>query len=364
MSNNLLDVIKEIFRSYNYSVSTVNQDYDLLAKKAGNGIAIKVVNGVSADDVKEFAGSIKTAKAKGLMISLAEFSEDAKKAAKQQDLLLWDRPELERQIGKAVLVGFESAEKQDIVHEEAEAAPADISALTRELYAKPSEKPKAASKAVKKPEPKQVELEPPAEEPEVVEAPAEEEEDTKIPLHAIPPKVKMADAVRISGNIGRAEDLECSMKFIPFWKYDYSLDVMSKYKDVTVPLNGKGSKIINAINKAVFPTPAAKPVESVDLPDAPYNIEMALLTQEEAVAMAVKTIIEEHSKQIRFKATIGEAAMVEHKKFSPKPSDIRMQIEMLYIPFWAIRSHKGYMEINALDGKPTQMPIDDGAEIL
>lgn len=364
MSNNLLDVIKEIFSSYNYSVSTVNQDYDLLAKKAGNGIAIKVVNGVSADDVKEFAGSIKAAKAKGLMISMAEFSEDAKKAAKQFDLLLWDRPELERQIGKAVLVGFDSAESEEA--EKEEAAPADISALTRELYAKPSDKPKAASpKAAKKPEPKQAELEPPAEEPETVDAPpAEEEEDTKIPLHAIPPKVKMADAIRISGNIGRAEDLECSMKFIPFWKYDYSLDVISKYKDVTVPLNGKGSRIINAINKSVFPTPAAKPVESVDLPDAPYNIEMAVMTQEEAVAMAVKTIIEDHSKSIRFKATIGEAAMVEHKRFSPKPSDIKLQIDMLYIPFWAVRSHKGYMEINALDGKPTQMPIDDGAEIL
>ncbi len=41
-----------------------------------------------------------------------------------------------------------------------------------------------------------------------------------------------------------------------------------------------------------------------------------------------------------------------------------MQMELLYIPYWTVRSHKGYMEINAYDGKPTKMPMDDGAEIL
>lgn len=158
--------------------------------------------------------------------------------------------------------------------------------------------------------------------------------------------------------------MECALKFIPFWKYDYSLDVIAKYKDITVPLSGKGSRVINAINKNVTPAPTVKPVEAIEIPDAPYNIEMTILTQEEANAMAMKAIIDEHSKTLRFKGTQGEAAIVEHKRFSPKPSDIDIRMELLYIPFWAVRSHKGYMEINAYDGKPTQMPIDDGAEIL
>jgi hypothetical protein len=89
-----------------------------------------------------------------------------------------------------------------------------------------------------------------------------------------------------------------------------------------------------------------------------------VVTQEEATAMAVKAIIEENTKTVRFKGTQGEAAIVEHKKFQPRPQDIELNMELLYIPFWAVRSHKGYMEINAYDGKPTKMPIDDGAEIL
>ena len=102
------------------------------------------------------------------------------------------------------------------------------------------------------------------------------------------------------------------------------------------------------------PAPAVKPIENVDLPDAQYNVEQTVVTKEEATAMAIKAIIEENTKNLRFKAMQGEAAMVEHKKFQPKASDIDIEMELLYIPFWAIRSHKGYMEINAYDGKADQ----------
>jgi hypothetical protein len=122
--------------------------------------------------------------------------------------------------------------------------------------------------------------------------------------------------------------------------------------------------MINSINKNVDNVPPLKPIDGVEIPDVPYNINQAILTEEEARAMAMKTIIAEHSKEVRFKGTQGEAAFVEHKKFTPKNTDVNLTMEMIYVPFWAVRSHKGYMEINACDGKPTQAPMDDGAEIL
>ncbi|MCD1294784.1 hypothetical protein CUJ83_07200 [Methanocella sp. CWC-04] len=383
MSNNLLDVIKEIFSTYNYAVSAGNQGFDLLAKKTNNTVAIKLSDSMSVDELGSFMGSFGEMNAKGLVVTMGYFSEDVKLFAKQHDILLWERPELEMQIGKAVLISFEG--KPDPFMETAETAsqPAqkkDISAITQELYTRVPEKAEKSSKKLasilpekaqaksaakaEKPEPV---IEPQVNEPasEIIEAAAEEEpEDLKIPLHTIPIKVKSTDAIKIAGNIGRAEDVEYSLKFIPFWKYSYNVDVQSKYKDIVVPLKSKGTKIINAINKNVDPAPTIKPVESIDIPDAPYNIEMTILTQEEAQAMAMKSIVDESSKTIRFKATIGEAAMVEHKKFSPKPAEVKFDIELLYIPFWAVRSHKGYIEINAYDGKPSKMPIDDGAEIL
>jgi hypothetical protein len=223
--------------------------------------------------------------------------------------------------------------------------------------------PKPEPKPEAKPEPKQQQIIEAEEEPAKVEA-AEPEEPMKLPIRALPIKIKNADAVKIAGNIAKAEDVEVSIAFIPYWKYDYSLDVMSSYKDVKVPLNGKGSKMINSINKNVDNVPPLKPIDGVEIPDVPYNINQAALTEEEARAMAMKSIITEHSREVRFKGTQGEAAFVEHKKFTPKNTDIRLAIEMLYVPFWVVRSHKGYMEINACDGKPTQAPIDDGAEIL
>ncbi|HTX44186.1 MAG TPA: hypothetical protein VMC61_05610, partial [Methanocella sp.] len=254
------------------------------------------------------------------------------------------RAELERQIGNAVLSGCDTAAPPKDV------ARADISSLTSELYARSKEE-KAAEVVAEEPAKKKA------------RKPAEEEA-VSIPLHAVPIKVKAADALKISGAIGRAEDVEVSLKFIPYWKYDYVLDVQSKYRDLTIPLNSKGSKVINAINKQADPSPTIAAVESVELPDAPYNVEESVVTQEEANAMAIKNIIEENTKTVRFKGTQGEAAIVEHKKFQPRPQDIELSMELLYIPFWAVRSHKGYMEINACDGKPTKMPIDDGAEIL
>ena len=410
MSNNLLNVIKEVFCTYNYSVSAAQQGVDLLAEKPGNRVAIKLVDDVSAEDLKQFLDSYKDNSAKILFITMTGFSEEVRKLGKLHDLILWDRPELEKQIGKAVLLGCENASSPfaktdiDVTAEEAKpevaapkspvaatptASPAnELSSLTQELYShtpEPSAKPAAKPQPVAEPEEspavakakaraeamtKEEEEKPrakakPREELVVAEEETEEEESgASIPLHTLPIKIKDKDALKIAGSIARAEDVEATLKFIPYWKYDYSVDVQSRYKDMTVPITGKGSRMINAINKNVEPAPAVKPIENVDLPDAQYNVEQTIVTEEEANAMAIKAIVEENTKNLRFKAMQGEAAMVEHKKFQPKPSDIDIEMELLYVPFWAVRSHKGYMEINAYDGKPTKMPMDDGAEIL
>ena len=377
MSNNLLNVIKEVFSTYNYSVSTSQKGFDLLAEKPGNSVGIKIIDDVSSDDLKTFLGDLNGNGTKVLFITMASFSDDVKKLSSQKEVMMWDRAELERQIGKAVLSGCDStALPRDLLAK----APSDMSSLTNELYSRSPEKPQAQAK----PAPVQVKQAPivapePEEEAEVIEAAEEEpakkkakpkpkeeepEEGVTIPLHAIPVKVKDTDAIKIAGMIGRAEDVELSIKFIPYWKYDFLLDVMSRYKDLSIPLNSKGSRMINAINKSIEAAPAAAAVENVGIPGAPYNVEESVVTREEATAMAVKAIIEENTKTVRFKGTQGEAAIVEHKKFQPRPQDIEMNMELLYIPFWAVRSHKGYMEINACDGKPTKMPIDDGAEIL
>jgi hypothetical protein len=368
MSNSLLDVITEIFSTYNYSVRAKKKGFDLFAEKPNNNVAIKVLDSPTADDVRTFADAISSdGGAKGLIVSMAFFNEDMKKVAKQKDIMIWDRPEMEKQIGKAVLM------RLDIVSDPfaTEPAPAaetrGVSALTQELYggAPAADAPKAAPKPESKaaPVPKQQQIIEAEGEPAKVEA-AEPDETVKLQIRALPIKIKNTDALKIAGNIAKAEDVEVSIAFIPYWKYDYSLDVISKYKDISVPLNGKGSKMINSINKNVDNVQAMKPVDGVEIPDTPYNINQAVLTEEDARAMAMKTIITEHSKEVRFKGTRGEAAFVEHKKFMPKNTDVNLNLEMLYVPFWVVRSHKGYMEINACDGKPARAPMDNGAEIL
>ncbi|HMK46861.1 MAG TPA: restriction endonuclease [Methanocella sp.] len=370
MTNNLLDVIKEIFSTYSYSVSA-SEDFDLIAEKPNNNLAIRVFDSPNTDDIKQFAEKAKGGNAKGLIVSMAFFTEDAKKVARQKDLMVWDRPELERQIGKAVLVRLGGDWDLFAASEGGAVPPGErdlpVSALTKELYSSAPELLRARTRAAKAAEHIE-ELAPDS----IVEngketAVASDEEPAepiKLQIQAIPIKVKDSDAIKISSNIGRADDVEISINFIPYWKYSYSLDVISRYKDVSVPLNGKGSRMINAINKNVDSAPTVKLLDGVDIPDTPYNVSQAVITEEEARTMAMKAIIHEHSKEVRFKGTQGEAAFVEHKKFAPKNTDVKMTMQLLYVPFWVVRSHRGYIEINAYDGKPARTPMDDGAEIL
>ena len=155
MSNNLLNVIKEVFCTYNYSVSMAQQGFDLLAEKPGNRVGIKIVDDVSTDDLKRFLDSFKDNSVKILFITMTGFSEDVRKLGKLHDLILWDRPELEKQIGKAVLLGCENASSPfaktdiDVTADETKpeaaasktvaATPAttpasELSSLTQELY--------------------------------------------------------------------------------------------------------------------------------------------------------------------------------------------------------------------------------------
>ena len=105
MSNNLQDVITEIFSTYNYSVRAKKKGFDLFAEKQNNFVAIRVLDNPTPDDIRAIAEAISSdGGAKGLIVSMAFFTEDMKKAAKQKDIMIWDRPELEKQIGKAVLM--------------------------------------------------------------------------------------------------------------------------------------------------------------------------------------------------------------------------------------------------------------------
>ena len=254
MSNNLLNVIKEVFCTYNYSVSTAQQGFDLLAEKPGNRVSIKIVDDVSADDLKQFLDNVKDNSVKILFITMTGFSEEIRKLGKLHDLILWDRPELEKQIGKAVLLGCENASSPfaktdiDVTADEAKpevaaaakpaaAAPAstpanELSSLTQELYAhtpetvvKPAPRPQpvavpeespavAKAKAHAEAARPMVEEEEPEEKPRVKAKPREEpvvaEEETEedesgatIPLHTVPIKIKDRDALKIAGSIAR-----------------------------------------------------------------------------------------------------------------------------------------------------------------
>ena len=152
MSNNLIDVLEQIFGTYNYAVGA-KKDFDLVAEKPNNNVVIQVMDNPGADDVRQFAEAAKAENCKALIVSMTFFTDDVKKAARQKDVMIWDRPELEKQIGKAVLMRID-ADRDPFASAEEPAAPAEhkevsVSALTQELYGSAPEKPKAKAAPAK-----------------------------------------------------------------------------------------------------------------------------------------------------------------------------------------------------------------------
>ncbi|MCZ7404138.1 MAG: hypothetical protein O8C67_04310 [Candidatus Methanoperedens sp.] len=317
----VIGIVKNIFTYYGYSTSS-SDICDLLAEKDSDHLLIKFENNPNFNNIKYFSNIAQSYRGKGMMIS-ESFDEKIRLLALDEGLMLWDRSELESQIGRAVLAGALGYEEK-----------------------KPStEKIETAAAQVKEP------------------AKKEYERTIKVMLRSIPINIGKSDALSIAeAKIGTAKSQ--TLKFIPVWYYNYSFNIQKKYKSKMVDLTGEGAGYIHALTGENFFNKYKDIQDNTFMPTQNYEISQPLVQQKDAATKALNSIIREHTKEVRLNEMIGDTIVFENKIFAPGTDEINFKMDLLHIPVWEIKGKRELIDINAHDGHIMAMRLYHDAEMV
>ncbi|MCD4809993.1 MAG: hypothetical protein K8R17_08875, partial [Methanosarcinales archaeon] len=103
----VLNILKDIFQAYGYNIDS-SYISDLVASKGvPDHIYIKLDSDVDYSSMRRFADSIKNTEGTGLYILNNRAPGEVAGFASKQDIIFWDKHDLESQIGKAILANTE-----------------------------------------------------------------------------------------------------------------------------------------------------------------------------------------------------------------------------------------------------------------
>lgn len=412
MKQDLVRILRDIFTSSGYNV-TDSFRHDLIAERNGLKTFIKLSYGPDLTEIREFVSQITDGE--GLYVIAGEANNEVLRQAEASGLKVWSRDDMALKIGRAVLADMEGStaeldlletsrkkpvNRSDEIAKEAinaifgtgSSPHVEKSALEEPLvsrFSRPSApvvervtevqyyRPNATSsesegvEILETPDISETsglsEVQDVPEEPRV-EAPVSPVQ--KVPmdsvimsLHSPPINVSRDRAVSIAMPHVRGANTAI-LKFVPFWQYHYSLGVEHRYKSKIIDISGDGSGCLNALNGNLEEMRLTDVRESVVVPDVEYDVKMPVTTNEEAQNQLLDMIVDEYTRDLRFDDSQGEAIISEHKKFKPNPSDINLQVDLVYVPIWEIKGQRNSLEINAYSGEVLQNPVDDDVEFV
>ncbi|MHC1567581.1 MAG: hypothetical protein ACXQT5_07065 [Candidatus Syntropharchaeia archaeon] len=161
--------------------------------------------------------------------------------------------------------------------------------------------------------------------------------------------------------------LECasiSLKFIPFWKFDYSLSAERRFGSETIELKGNGTISINALTGLPFSISYENLVDGVEIPEEKHFIERPVIPEERARMEVLEKIISDHSREVKFEEVRNQSIVTNIKIFKPEEKEIVLYSELVYLPVWEVQASDGYVKINAHTGEEILQPLDSGVEFL
>ncbi len=301
---NVVDIIKEIFTTAGYDVSQLEKDFDLTARKGKAAVLIKYLEKPEKKAVSDLAKLSRGSRL--LLIATSDIDAETKNFATNSGVSVWDRTELEMQIGKAIL--------------------ADVEGGTPEIDIATGE-------------------------------------STTLSIISQPVKISRQQAMAAGKrDMGMAD--EAVLRFVPFYTFDYTFDLSKHLKQQGDDLKGSGSGCVNALNGRIEIAPLTALADSISTTETGYAIDEPAFPKDDITAKVLEEICKHHSKDLKSKAQQGESVIIEHKVIKPQPKDIELKMNMAYVPFWEVKSKKGSFEMNAYNGKVSEAPIDNDAEFV
>jgi len=380
----VLNILKDIFQAYGYNIDS-SYISDLVASKGvSDRIYIKLDGDVDYSSMRRFADSIKSTEGAGLYILNNKAPDEVISFASQQDIIFWDKHELESQIGKAILANTEGLPmKLDLslhysqrIAERPEPTPT-VGSQDDSIFGMFAESSSLKPAPIPIPDPEPVH-EPVFKWPGPDTPPGQtypesmgnetfgvdkEEEMIRIPLPSLPINMAKTSAIKISqAKIGEVRDL--ILKFIPSYSYKYKFDTKRKFRSKIIDLKGQGEGMVNAITGEHTFTRSSDPMEYAEIMTENYQIKEPVVSDDEAKKKVLDAIILKHSRKMKVDEVKGDAIISESKTLSPLVNEINLAINIVYIPVWEIQGKQNTVDINAYDGHILETPVDDDAEFV
>lgn len=172
------------------------------------------------------------------------------------------------------------------------------------------------------------------------------------------------EKAEMTGKAMMGEIRETVLKFIPYWKYTYSIQVDRKFENERIEISESGAGYINAINGDEDGMEFGEVQNQTEIPDIRYEQRQPKVTKEEVKEKLIEKIIKKHAREIKSNIVNAQVVMSQNKTFRPSESDITVKFQQVYAPIWEIKGKRKSVEINAYTGRPLETPADDGVEFI
>ena len=176
-------------------------------------------------------------------------------------------------------------------------------------------------------------------------------------LPHLPLRIGEKRACGIAGLHGSAR-----CRFIPYWSYRYVSAGEREVKGRLVSFEAEGTGATNAINGLKMKLDP----DTIERRAIPSDSEImpARLVQEDVREQVVREVIDRLTQRVRFRYEKGDAIFYEEKTLKPDRNNIQVDLEMIYVPVWQVRSGSRIVEVNGFTGEILAIPMDEGVELL
>ena len=163
-------------------------------------------------------------------------------------------------------------------------------------------------------------------------------------------------------SFGEVKDI--MLKFVPYWKYTYTLKVDRKIGNDQVKMSAAGEGLFNAVNGNEDTIELGEIGTQTEIPDTEYVMKQPKMTKEEAQKKIVEKLKREHTQEVKSNDTDAQSIIYQNKIFRPQERDFEIKLTQVFASIWEVQGKKESLEINAYNGQPLSNPADDGAEFV
>jgi len=178
-------------------------------------------------------------------------------------------------------------------------------------------------------------------------------------------KINMSiERAEAAGKASFGDVVDISLKFVPYWKYTYTLKVDRKIDNNHIKMSASGEGCLNAVNGIEDDIELGDIGTQTEIPDIAYIMKQPKMTKEEAQKRILEKLRRAHTQEVKSNDTDSQSIIYQNKVFRPQERDFNLKVTQVFASVWEVQGKKAFLEINAYNGRQLSNPADDGAEFV